>query len=57
MADSLTKFCLIAIYLSEWGLSRVRSTTLALDDSQADRYNPDSRMILYEINQNQKEKR
>ena len=24
------------------------STTLALDDSQADRYNPDSRMTLYE---------
>jgi hypothetical protein len=45
------------IYLSEWGLSRVQSTTLALDDSQADRYYPDSRMTLYNIKQNQKEKR
>ena len=35
MADILSNFCLITIYLSEWGLSRVLS---------ADRYYPDSRM-------------
>jgi len=45
MADTITNFCLITIYLSEWGLSRVRSTTLALDNSQADRYYLASRMI------------
>jgi len=33
-------------YLSEWGLSRVQSTTPALDNPQADRYYPDSRMTL-----------
>ncbi len=27
VADSSTKFCLTANYLSEWGLSRVRSIT------------------------------
>ena len=34
------------IYLSEWGLSRVQRTTPALDNPQADRYYPDSRMTL-----------
>lgn len=44
MPDILSNFCLITIYLSEWGLSRVQSTTPALDNPQADRYYPDSRM-------------
>ena len=32
--------------LSEWGLSRVQSTTPSFDNSQEDRYYPDSRMTL-----------
>lgn len=35
-------FGLATLYLSEWDLSRVRSTTSALDKSQADRYSPQS---------------
>lgn len=35
-------FGLTTLYLSEWDLSRVRSTTPALDKSQADRYSPRS---------------
>lgn len=45
-SDNLAKFCLMMIYLSEWGLSRVQRTTPALDNPQADRYYPDSRMTL-----------
>ncbi|HCF38797.1 MAG TPA: hypothetical protein DER56_07055 [Thermosipho africanus] len=40
-------FCLIAPYLSEWDLSRVRSTMLALDEFHLDGYSPQSRMRLY----------
>lgn len=35
-------FGLTAHYLSEWDLSRVQSTTPALDQSQADWYSPKS---------------
>lgn len=46
ISDNLAKFCLMMAYLSEWGLSRVQRTTPALDNPQADRYCPNSRMTL-----------
>jgi len=56
VADTTSNFCLITLYLSACGLSRVRSTTLALDNPQAERYYPDSRMIHQQF-KNKKEKR
>lgn len=41
-----SSFCLIAHYLSEWNLSRVQSTTPALDKFHLDGYTPQSRIRI-----------